>query len=370
MGGGEIVALIVFMVLVLGVFFFKQSRLNDPSNSNFIYIDQMASNHQLQSGPAAAVLFRQSGNEYRNLGIFDSSDAALREVVKSFRKAHIDSVSVLKNEPSKYEVVRLHHGHGGKAEGKKLGGAVIVSVATSMSLAIRQPIPTLLAVASGPLPVDPTIHINSSASRTSGGGKLGYYGLTDWWLEAFDKAERQTILETFKPFGQNNGTPNPLSEGPTSEIYETSVSFLSTMAGWFTLEKTRHIRFKIVDKAEMLLALEKSALTRHLFFHQKVETFYRWRDTDSFALAKAIDGCLQQIGMAGEAATAFRDIYRDVPLPSHPGFKQLAIIEEKRGNLSAAINLSRQAELQGWAGDWSKRTERLANRLSKHANDI
>jgi hypothetical protein len=196
---------------------------------------------------------------------------------------------------------------------------------------------------------------------------LGFFGLTEWWLETFDDAERQTVLETFKPMGQNNGTSNPLTEGSIKATSETPAAFLSALAGWFYREETRQIAFKIISKAEELLPSEKQTLTRHFFFQQKAETYYRWRDLDSFALEKAIEGCRQQIGMALEAATAFRAEYRDSPLPSHHGFKQLAIIEEKRGNLSEAIDLSRLADVQGWAGDWSNRIERLERKMLKKA---
>ena len=103
MEGGEIVAFIVFGMVIFGLFMFKQKRLEDPTNTTFIYPEQMLSSHQLPQGPVEAVLFRQSGNEYRNLGIFPSPDAALLEVIKSFRRANIESVSVLKNDSSRYE---------------------------------------------------------------------------------------------------------------------------------------------------------------------------------------------------------------------------------------------------------------------------
>jgi hypothetical protein len=117
-----------FVPLVLVVNAVKQSRLNDPSNTRFIHSAQMFTSHQLGSGPASAILMRQSGNEYRDLGLFPSSERALEAVEASFRRAGIDSVSVLKNSPGLYEVIRLHHSHGGKAEGQKLGGAILRSV--------------------------------------------------------------------------------------------------------------------------------------------------------------------------------------------------------------------------------------------------
>lgn len=127
MGGGEIVALILFAALAFGLMLLKEKRLADPNDSTMISVEQMSASHQLPKGPVAAALLRQSGNLYRELGGFSSADDALIEIKKAFRRAGIDSVAVMKNTPEKYQVLRLHHSHGGKAEGKKLGGAVIIS---------------------------------------------------------------------------------------------------------------------------------------------------------------------------------------------------------------------------------------------------
>lgn len=55
-------------------------------------------------------------------------------------------------------------------------------------------------------------------------------------------------------------------------------------------------------------------------------------------------------------------------LPSHHGYKQLAIILEKRGDYVAACALSEQAREQGWKGDWDARIARLNKRSAKLSN--
>ena len=55
-------------------------------------------------------------------------------------------------------------------------------------------------------------------------------------------------------------------------------------------------------------------------------------------------------------------------LPSHHGYKQLAIILEKRGDYVAAAALSEQAREQGWKGDWDTRIARLNKRIAKLSN--
>lgn len=122
----EVAAFLVFAVVAVGAFLLKEKRLADPNNTHMIYIDQMADNHQLPGGPVRATLLRQSGNIYRELGVFQTADAAFAEINKAFRRAGIASVGVMRNTASRYEVVRLHHSHGGKAEGKKLGRALLI----------------------------------------------------------------------------------------------------------------------------------------------------------------------------------------------------------------------------------------------------
>ena len=51
-------------------------------------------------------------------------------------------------------------------------------------------------------------------------------------------------------------------------------------------------------------------------------------------------------------------------MPAHKGFGQLAIIEEKRKNFEAAIQISKAALEQGWAGDWEKRIERCSKKIA------
>ena len=120
-----LVAIIAFVVIVFVVYAIKEQGLADPSNSRMIYTTQMAENMVLPNQAVSAFLVRQSGNLYRDLGVFPSPQSALSEIEKAFRRAKIDSVAVLKNTDKEFRVLRLHHSHGGKAEGKKLGGACI-----------------------------------------------------------------------------------------------------------------------------------------------------------------------------------------------------------------------------------------------------
>lgn len=121
----EIALIILFVVFAVVATVLKDQGLNDPTNRKMIYADQMGQEIKIVGGPVRATLIRQSGNLYKDLGIFDSAFEALAEVQKSFRRAQIDSVAVQVNTEAKFSVVRLHHSHRGRAEGKKMGGACI-----------------------------------------------------------------------------------------------------------------------------------------------------------------------------------------------------------------------------------------------------
>ncbi|WP_171175805.1 hypothetical protein [Ruegeria sp. HKCCD8929] len=129
MGVGEAIALLAFGALVVLIVVLKEKRLADPNRTDTIYVSQMRDVCSLKDGPVSAALFRQSGNLYRDLGLFEHWREAMKEIEKSMRRAKIESVFVQSNDANRFEVIRLHHSHGGKAEGKKLGGAVIASEA-------------------------------------------------------------------------------------------------------------------------------------------------------------------------------------------------------------------------------------------------
>ena len=125
MGGVEVVAILIFVCVVIALFYLKEQRLADPANHDMIYTSQMQSVIQFPVQRVSASLLRQSGNVYKDLGVFDTPNAALLEIEKSFRRAKIESIAVMKNTSNEFYAIRLHHSHGGKAEGKKLGGVVI-----------------------------------------------------------------------------------------------------------------------------------------------------------------------------------------------------------------------------------------------------
>lgn len=362
MGIWEAFAVLLFVALVIFLTMYKENRLADPNDQSFIYIGQMQQSHQIRSGPVSVNLYRQSGNEYRDLGAFESTEDAIREIEKSFRLANIESLSVLRNTPDRYEVVRLHHGHRGKAEGKKLGGAVMVPVGNPHSYST----PSMTKQ-----PEKPT---NDSIGREvlrpiDSGGALGHYGLREWWEAALTNEEKHAMRSAFVQPWAARDTGNPLLEGPAYYSSESVVAFLSARAGWFYKPENRSVAFKLIAKAEELVAQESNIITIHFLYHQKIQSYYRWRKEISDALHKAIEGCRQQIEIGPRAAIAFGKEHSGEALPSHTGFKQLVIIEEKRGNFPEVIRLCELAESQGWAGDWLHRSERVGRKQRKEVTE-
>jgi hypothetical protein len=192
-------------------------------------------------------------------------------------------------------------------------------------------------------------------------GYIGYYELTEWWLETFSEHEIKYIIETFQPI---NGSGNSLVKGNITQTNETSISFLTNLSAWFKNENDRTIGFEIINKAEELLSETSNLLDAHYLFQTKIELLYKWRD-DNDILNEIINVCKQQIAISNEVKSQFIKENKREPLPFHKGFEQLAIIEEKRNNYQHAIDISTKAMKEGWFGEWENRIERCNKKLSK-----
>ena len=192
-------------------------------------------------------------------------------------------------------------------------------------------------------------------------GLIGYFGLKDWWLSEFNDEERKYIVETFQPLGSSG---QALESGEISYTSQTAVALLQNLSGWFSKEKDRSIAYKLIEKAEELSKTEGSILDVHFLYGHKLSIYYKDRDLPG-GLEKAIESCKQQIAISKKAAKEFLKEYDGSPLPSHKGYQQLAIIFEKQGKFTEAINLCKQAAEQGWAGDWEKRVARCNKKEKK-----
>ena len=234
------------------------------------------------------------------------------------------------------------------------------------------------------------------------GGFIGGAGLENWWLGEFDDEERRQINRTYRPMGSSPDVESILTTGPIQKAGFEAGSTLSNVGTWFKRSEDRTIAYRFLQKAEELLPQSKDILTAHFFYQAKCQVNYRWREIDDFALQRAIDACRSQIAIAPQAAEAFvpsqakpvvvvdwlndseaeiqrkarliseghatSELYGGLEsLPSHHGFKQLAIILQKRGDFDDALAFCREAKAQGWNGDWEKRIARLSKQLEKQS---
>ncbi len=181
-------------------------------------------------------------------------------------------------------------------------------------------------------------------------GRIGYFGLEDWWLSTFNENEREYIVKTFSPltYGSSEDT---LISGNITDTSDTVVNMLSSLSGWFKKEPDRTIGYRLIKKAEDLITAKTNILDLHFLYQHKIEIYYRYRAKDSFALEETINACKKQIEISGQAKLAFKKEYKGEPLPSHTGFEILTKLERDR---EVVIEIAKRALKEGWDGDWKE----------------
>lgn len=118
-----ILAIIVFGVIVFAAIFWSQEKLDDPNNETFIYIDQIQDVWKLlPEADYDPVVWRQSGEIHSHSEFTMSREDALEYVLKTMRRAKIESVSVLENTEDEFTVRRSVQNARGRQEGKRVGG--------------------------------------------------------------------------------------------------------------------------------------------------------------------------------------------------------------------------------------------------------
>ena len=69
-------------------------------------------------------------------------------------------------------------------------------------------------------------------------------------------------------------------------------------------------------------------------------------------------------------AQRLRERYPAKSLPIHLGYQQAAGILEKQGYYSRAIAICKQAQAEGWSGNWTWRIGRMAKKMSHMPRSI
>ena len=193
---------------------------------------------------------------------------------------------------------------------------------------------------------------------------IDYFKLENWWLNNFSIQERNKILETFQPLWWD--WKDILIWEKITSTSDNELNFLWNLSNWFLNKEDKEISYKFIEKAEEYIKNSNvSILDKHFFYLEKIKVYYRNRNTDDFALAKAIDSCIKQIQISKSSKKSFLEEFNNSTLPSHTWFEQLSIIEEKRWNHQKAINLSKQALEEWWNWDWEKRINRNMKKINK-----
>jgi len=185
-------------------------------------------------------------------------------------------------------------------------------------------------------------------------------GLEQWWLNDLCESERSEIISTFQPMGLDGSL---LISSHLQKNQNTS-HFLANLAGWFKTHN-RHLGYKILQKAENDLNSNSSIQEKHFTYNALIEFYYQDRDKGQDYLDKALEYCRKQISISKKTIKIFKKQDANF-LPSHRGFLQLSIYEEKQKNYKEALRLVKQAQADGWRGDWDKRIERLMKKLKAH----
>lgn len=204
-------------------------------------------------------------------------------------------------------------------------------------------------------------------------GMIKYHRLQKWWLEKLTSSERQRIRNQYSPMSDSN-----IDKGNYTHSSSSTVKFLKEVGGWFIAkEGDRPLALKILKEAEANIYLSTSVVDQHFLYGHMMELYYKDRNKEGYYdLAK--EYALKQIKIAKKTTTQMkreheklaRDRIRkyksyrnhtlaDFPfyLPSHAGYKQLAIIYKKEKRWDDVIALCEQAIDQGWNGNWEDRID-------------
>ena len=196
--------------------------------------------------------------------------------------------------------------------------------------------------------------------KNSIAGYIGYFELQDWWLEIFSQQEHMYIQKKYQPMGNSDGK---LTTEKITATSQSTVAFLTDLCSWFSNKEDSVIAYKILEKSQNLITVKTNVLDIHFLYNLMIKIYYKNREIQEYA-NKAIVACEKQIQLAPKAAKAFKEKYRDDPLPSHTGYTQLVIILEKQKEYEKVIDLCKQAQAQTWNGDWTKRIERCVKKTT------
>lgn len=200
-------------------------------------------------------------------------------------------------------------------------------------------------------------------------GDLGYFGLGSWWLSAFSASERQRMEAVFRSNELPSGA-RPLTRDRGLLGVQTAAELLILIAERLSERpEDRPLTCQVLTKAEERAASEKDLIGLHFTYHQTIRLHLRWKDQFRDASDLAFAASHKQMRLAPQAAEAFRKRYPDKSLPTHLGYLYAAGILEQQEAYAQAIEICKQAQAEGWNGNWPWRIQRMARRLYEQSPD-
>jgi hypothetical protein len=121
--------LLLIVVVCLIAVSIQEQKLADPSNTEVVYLDQIAAVALLKDpGRFRMRTYRQSGNLQKDDVIFDSAVSAIKAGVTSFRRSKIPYAVIQTNTEDAFVFRRPFHDNRGRNEGKKMSSIEIVRI--------------------------------------------------------------------------------------------------------------------------------------------------------------------------------------------------------------------------------------------------
>lgn len=189
-------------------------------------------------------------------------------------------------------------------------------------------------------------------------GLLGYLGLKKWYLLLSDSEKTRFI----KLAGSEQNLLR--DETWTSQAPAT---FLWCLGQNALFSKDYSLSEKILMKA---LGVKGDILDKHCIYIILIKLYYRQRNTLNGALEKCIYYCKEDIKnfpkfrkawIKNEKKQGLRK--SELYIPSIPSFERLAIIYEKQGRLSEAIEVCRKAIEYKLEGGFENRLKKLEKKV-------
>lgn len=191
------------------------------------------------------------------------------------------------------------------------------------------------------------------------GGMIAIYDLADWWNKECSYRERSTLIERNALDGSDRLTRG---KRPLRNRVSTA-RFLDSIGRQVSTKEYLTLGTKIYSKGDQLYSENDPVLDRHYYLDGKASFYYRCRDLAPAYLKISLDTMRKDVTLASKAAKAYRKKWGEDELPTHPGFRHLAVLYEKDKQYEIAIRLCKAAKKQGWKGDWDKRIERCSKKF-------